>query len=311
MTKKIFTLALGLALSSGLMAQTISGITPATGNQGQTLPIIVSGQNTAFTQGSMTMFLSQGSYTIGQAGSGIANISIVNSTTISANLNVPGSAPVGFYDLYIMGTGSSTLNKTSAFEVAQPSGASVAVSPNGGQPGKAFSATFTVSGASFKSSAQQTIEKVWLSLNGEVITDITNISVVNATTFTADVNVPVGTTQGMWDVNVYTDDNMMYTSTASFDIDNTFSRAEYNNVDFKIYPNPVTTELTAVFETQYSDMDVQIFDLTGKAVSQYSYSVEVQENLIKVNTENLAKGSYTIQFISNDEVVAAKKLVRQ
>ena len=123
--------------------------------------------------------------------------------------------------------------------------------------------------------------------------------------------MPAGTTQGMWDVNVYTDDTLMYTSSASFDIDNTFSRAEYNNVDFKIYPNPVTTELTAVFEVQYTDMHVQIFDLTGKAVSQYSYSVEVQENQINVNTENLAKGSYTIQFISNDKVVAAKKLVRQ
>lgn len=311
MTINIFNLALGLVLSSGLVAQTITGLSPSSGHQGQTLPIIVSGQNTSFNQGSMTMFLSQGSYTLGQSSSAITNISIVNGTTISANLNVPGSAPVGFYNLYIMGTGSSTLNKASAFEVMQPSVSSVAVSPNGSQPGNAFNATFTVNGASFKSSAQQIIEKVWLSLNGEVITDITNISVVNATTFTADVNVPAGTTQGMWDVNVHTDDDMMYTSPASFDIDNTFSRAEYNNVDFKIYPNPVTTELTAVFETQYTDMDVQIFDLTGKTVSKYSYSVEVQENLIKVNTENLAKGSYTIQFISNDEVVAAKKLVRQ
>src|SRR5690606_22333170 len=123
MTKKILLSAFGWALSTALMAQSISGISPAVGNQGQTLPIIISGQNTSFMQGSVSMILHQGSYTIGQC-NGFSNVVVVNNSSISANLSVPGGAPVGFYDLLMSGTGSSTLNKTMAFEVLQPSGAS-------------------------------------------------------------------------------------------------------------------------------------------------------------------------------------------
>lgn len=312
MTKKILSSAFGLLLSAGLAAQSISGVTPSVGNQGQTLPIIISGQNTAFTQGSVSMMLSQGSYTIGQgSATGFSNIVVVNSSSVSANLSVPGGAPLGYYDLYMYGAGSSTLNKMMAFEVMQPSGASLAVWPTGTQPGNVVSATFVVNSANFKSSAQQVIEKVWLSLGNEVITDVSNINVLNPTTFTADINVPAGTTQGLWDVNVYTDDEVMYTNTQAFDIDNTFSRKEYSNVNFKVYPNPVTSELIASFDGEYANMDIQIFDLSGKPVSNYSYNVEVQETQVKVNTENLAKGSYMIHFIANDEVVATKKVVRQ
>lgn len=309
MTKRILASAFGLLLSSGLVAQSISGMSPAMGNQGQTLPIIISGQNTAFSQGSVSMYLRQGT-SFNMIGQGNAALTAVSNTSLAINFAVPGSATLGFYDLWVQ-SGSSTLTKPMAFEVTQPSAASVAVSPSGSQPGNVVGATFTVSGASFKKSSNQLIEKVWLSLGKEVITDITNIQIVNSTTFTADVNVQTGTTQGLWDVNVYTDDNMMFTNAAAFDISNTFSRKEFNNVDFKIYPNPVTSELTATFETRYSDMDVQIFDLSGKPVSRYKYQVEVQENQIKVNTEKLERGGYMIQFISNDEVVATKKMVRQ
>ncbi len=309
MTKKLLVSAFGLMLSTGLFAQSISSISPAAGNQGQTLPIIISGQNTTFTQGSVLTYLQQGS-SVMYLGQGSSMLNVVSNTSLAANFVVPGSATLGFYDLWVQ-SGSSTLTKPMAFEVRVPNRPAAYVSPNGSQPAKTFNATFSVSGASFKRSAQQIIERVWLSLNGEVITDITNISVVNGNTFTADITIPAGTTEGMWDVNVYTDDKMMFTNRAYFDISATFSRAEYNNVDFRIYPNPVTTELTAVFETHYANMDVQIFDLTGKAVSRYSYSVEVQENQIKVNTENLVKGAYTVQFTSDNEVVATKKLVRQ
>ena len=310
MTKRILSSVFGLMLSTGLVAQSISGMSPALGNQGQTLPIIISGQNTTFTQGSVSMYLRQGtSFNI--IGQGNAALTAVNNTSLAINFVVPGSATLGFYDLWVQ-TGSSTLSKSMAFEITQPSSsASIAVLPSGSQPGNVVGATFTVSGASFKSSAQQVIEKVWLSLGSEVITDISNIQVVNSTTFTADVNVLPGTTQGLWDVNVYTDDEMMYTNTAAFDVSNTFSRKEFNNVDFKIYPNPVTTELTATFETHYSDMDIQLFDLSGKPVSRSNYAVEIQGNQIKINTEKLPTGGYMIQFISNDEVVATKKLLRQ
>lgn len=313
MTKKLLLSALGLTLSAGLSAQSLNGISPSVGNSGQTLPIIISGQNTSFTQqASMTLFLSQGSFTIGQGSStGFSNISILNNTTISATLSVPGSSPIGYYDLYVLGTGSSTLNKPMAFEVMVPGPPSVSVSPAGGKPGNTVNGTFTVSGGNFKSAAVQIIDKVWLSLGNEVITDVSNIQVVNSTTFTADVNLSGNVTQGKWDVNVYTDDNVMFTNPASFDVSETFSRKEFNQAHFEIYPNPVNDVLTATFEGHYSDLDARLIDLSGKPVSAYSYQVKVLENGLEVNMGTLPKGSYMIQFISNGETIATKKLVRQ
>lgn len=315
MTQKLLLSACGLIFSSVMVAQTISGMTPASGNTGQTLPIIISGQNTNFNSqgsGTISLLLTQGSHTIGQGtNTGFSNVSVVNSTTVSATLSIPGSSTLGFYDLWVIGAGSSTLNKGMAFEVMQPSSPSVNVSPAGGKPGSTVNGTFTVSGGNFKKSSVQTIEKVWLSLGNELITGISNIQVVNSTTFTADVALPANATQGMWDVNVYTDDNMMFTNPASFEVDNSFSRKEFANAHFKVYPNPVTDEFTASFETYYADMDIVIIDLSGKPISRYSYSVQMQEKEIKVNIENLPKGTYMVQFTSNDEVVASKKLVRK
>lgn len=312
MSKKLLTTALAISLTTGLMAQSISGMSPGVGNQGQTLPIIISGQNSSFHQGIGAMYLSQGTYTIGQGSStGFTNITIVNPTTISATLSIPANANLGFYDLLVPRTGTSTLNKFMAFEVRQPSGSQVVVSPNGGQPGKTVNATFTVSGATFKSSTQQTIEKVWLSMNGEIITDISNIQVVNATTFTADVAIPAGATEGLWNVNVYADDKVMYSANHGFEVDNTFSRQEYANTHFKLYPNPVSDVLTATFDIHLSNLDVQITTLDGKVVSPYSYKVSVEEKSVKVNLENLPKGVYMVQFTSNSEVIASKKILRQ
>jgi len=312
MTKKLLASAFALAFSTGLLAQSISGMSPAVGNQGQALPIIISGQNTSFAQGSGSIFLSQGSYTIGQGSTtGFSNVVVMNPTTISATLSVPGNANLGFYDLWVPGSGSSTLNKSMAFEVRQSSGSQVVATPSGGQPGKTVNTTFNVNGASLKSSVQQTIEKVWLSLGNELITDISNIQVINATTFTADVSIPASATEGVWNVNVYTDDKMMYTTNAGFEVDNTFSRKEFGNAHFKVFPNPVVNELTATFEAYYSNLDVQILSLDGKVVSPYDYKVSIEENLIKVNTQSLPTGAYMIQFISDNEIVASRKIVRQ
>lgn len=312
MTKKLLFTALSMLFFTGLYAQSINGIAPNKGNQGQTLPIIVSGQNTSFAPGQVNMMLTQGSYTIGQGtGTGFQNVTVSNSATISANLSIPGSATLGFYDLWVFGSGSSTLYKPMAFEVRVPGTPLIAMTPNGSQPGNVVNATFQVSGANFKTSMVQLIDKVWLSYGNEVLTDISNIQVVNATTFTADVNVPAGTTNGFWDVNVYTDDEVMFTSQGAFEISNTFSRKEQSVLDVSLYPNPATDRLTATFKTPYTAIDVELFDLTGKRIARNNYTVEHQGNSVTVHTKDLPHGSYMVQFSAKEEVLATKQFVRQ
>ncbi len=50
MSKKLFSVSLAILLAGGLYAQSVSILNPSVGQNGQTLPIIISGQNTAFTK---------------------------------------------------------------------------------------------------------------------------------------------------------------------------------------------------------------------------------------------------------------------
>jgi hypothetical protein len=310
MLKKLQLFSL-LILAGSLTAQTVSTLNPAAGNTGQTLPIIISGQNTSFTQGSISLLLSQGSKSIGQGSStGFSNIISVNNTSISANLSVPGSATLGFYTLSV-NSGSSTINRLNAFEVRPSATPRVAVSPAGSKPGQNINVSFTVSGASFKNLMQQNIEKVWLNLGTEVNTNITNIQVLNATTFTADISIPASATKGLWDVNVYTDDAVIYQSPQYFEIDNTFSRKEFNSSAFSIYPNPVNDEFSIILNTVYPNMEIKIVDLSGKAINadQYSFTIESQE--VKVSAKRLATGTYLVQLQSDSQLIGTKKLIKK
>ena len=142
-------------------AQSVS-INPVNGNRGQSLPIVISGQGTNFTnQGSGTtpIYLMQGSYVLGQGSqTAFTNISVVNPTTILAHLHVPGNAPLGLYDLFV-NAGTATV-QPQAFTVNQGASSSITVSPGGSKPGASTNVTITVPGGSFKTQAQ-IIEQVW------------------------------------------------------------------------------------------------------------------------------------------------------
>lgn len=310
--KKFLLIALTSFGATALFGQSITGISPDKGNQGQTLPIIISGQNTQFTSGSNTFLsLTNGVQTINQGTStGFTNVAVVNSTTISANLSVPGSSALGFYDLWVS-SGSSTITKQMAFEVRQPGTPAIVMLPAGSQPNKTFTAILNVNGSSFKTASQK-IDKAWLSLGNEVIELSSNVQILNANTFSTSLTIPAGVTQGMWDINVYTDDKQLYASKQAFSISNTFSRAEYNNAAFDLYPNPATNKVIVKFEGHYNGMDVQIFDLSGKAVSNFTFKQNLEENKMEVITEALPTGVYTMQFLSKEGgVIAVKKLVRK
>ncbi len=310
--KKLLFLTLLSFGAPSLFAQSITGISPDKGEAGQTLPIIISGQNTSFTGGNNTFLqLRQGPSVIGQSGnSGFTNISVVNSSSISANLSLPGSSTLGFYDLWVS-SGSSTLQKLMAFEVISPSPTpKVTISPVGAQPNRTINATFTVTGSSFKTTAQK-IEKVWLSLGTQVIEVVNNVQVLSANSFSANVVIPANSAQGNWDVSVYTDDKKLYTSKAAFQITNTFSRNEYNNAAFELYPNPASEKVLVTFEGTYPQMEVKIFDLTGKSISNFTYKRNFEENKMEVLTETLPTGVYMMQFIANNQIIAVKKLVRK
>jgi len=309
MFKKLQLLVLLIA-SGSMTAQTVSIVNPRVGYTGQTLPIIISGQNTSFTQGSLSVMLLQGSQSIGQGSSTAISYVIANNTILLGSLVVPVSANLGFYDLFV-NSGSSTISRSNAFEVLPSGIPSVAVSPDGSKPGQNINATFTIIGASFKNQMQQNVESVWLSLGGEMITNVQNIQVINSTSFSADISIPNSATIGFWDASVYTDDGTMYHSPGYFEINATFSREEFNANNFNLFPNPAGDEFSISLNGNYTDLKINIIDLSGKAINTDLYSSTVQNQAVKVNAKGLAAGTYLVQLLSNSQLIGTKKLIKE
>lgn len=307
MAKKLLTTFAFVLLAYLSGAQGITSVNPGVGNRGQTLPLIVSGQNTNFSsQASATLFLKQGSFTISQG-----TMTVVNSNRVDAVITIPSNAPLGFYDLFV--NSGSFQSKSAAFVVKQGTNTSnMLVQPAGGKPGNTLTnISFHIPGAQFKSNQSVGINSVWFSKGSQVLNTATNITVINPNTFTADVMIPSGTTQGKWNVNVLTNDDISYTKSEGFLIDQTFVIGEWGISlnDFKLYPNPTTDYLHLEFDQNVnSDLKVVVLDMTGK-VLKADFEVNYDDKIIKTDVADLPKGNYVIQLTYKDHILSSKKWI--
>jgi hypothetical protein len=74
------------------------------------------------------------------------------------------------------------------------------------------------------------------------------------------------------------------------------------------YPNPFTDKIVISVNSQTNKrLDVRIIDITGKSVYSKSASIQQGSSIIQIeNLGKIAKGVYTLQIISNDEITTKK-----
>ncbi|NQY66289.1 MAG: T9SS type A sorting domain-containing protein [Flavobacteriales bacterium] len=95
--KSIFTLLIAL-LPFLTIAQNISSIVPSSGNNGETLNVTITGVNTNFSQASSALNFNFGNIYI--SANGVNSYTVVNSTTINANITIPANTYIGDYNIY-------------------------------------------------------------------------------------------------------------------------------------------------------------------------------------------------------------------
>jgi hypothetical protein len=92
-------------------------------------------------------------------------------------------------------------------------------------------------------------------------------------------------------------------------LENVGINEEISESNFKVYPNPVVSNLTIEVELPVeSTTSIQIYNSVGKVVKEV-YQGEIKSDVLNVNVEDLASGSYFIRFTTNNEQFNKKFII--
>tara|TARA_B100001287_G_scaffold42180_1_gene31307 strand:+ start:71617 stop:74454 length:2838 start_codon:yes stop_codon:yes gene_type:complete len=122
--KKIYSLILSVILASGFYSQSLTAITPSSANQGETLDVTITGQNTNFSQASSTSLSLYFEFNQSSSTINVSNILASDDNTLTASISVPEDETLGSYDLIVYNNVDGNLSLAGGFEITEtpPSG---------------------------------------------------------------------------------------------------------------------------------------------------------------------------------------------
>lgn len=182
-------LSLFLLLPFIMNAQSITGISPNSGQQGQVLTVSISGQSTVFQQGTNTVKLFKNGTTIFAT-----STTVTSPTSISATFSFSAAHPAGVYDVIVANytpTSSLTLSAGFTLYAAGSSPSIQSISPNTAAQGQTLQVSITGQNTTF----QQGTNLVKLYRNGTAIITIAGTSVNDSllqATFAFNTSHPPG-----------------------------------------------------------------------------------------------------------------------
>jgi Metallo-peptidase family M12/Secretion system C-terminal sorting domain len=78
-----------------------------------------------------------------------------------------------------------------------------------------------------------------------------------------------------------------------------------------VYPNPTTEKVNLFCNSNYNNMQIQIFDAIGKLVFTQTKEKAVKGEVVTVSLSNLARGIYSIKLQANNAETTTKKIIVQ
>lgn len=80
---------------------------------------------------------------------------------------------------------------------------------------------------------------------------------------------------------------------------------------FDLYPNPSNGAINVTYASSVEGMvNVRVFDLVGKAVADYNFSVNEGENFINLDLSSLEKGLYVVEVLQGETSSTAKVILK-
>lgn len=217
-----------LAISTTLSAQTLISIDPDNAEQGESLIVAITGQNTHFQQGSGTtdVWFSQGSPTVYIDAT---SFWAPSDTLVYGSFDIPVYARAGSWNVNLQDDVDGTLTLTDGFTITGgPAPALASINPANAQQGQLLAVAITGQNTHFQQGSQVSI---WLSEQGSPTVRIEAFWFLNETLLLACFRIPPNATTGLKDLNVYNDIDWTLT------LDNSFTITPYNPLITTITPD--------------------------------------------------------------------------
>ena len=224
--KKLLMIIILFSLPTTLAAQTITSIVPNSAQQGESLSVTISGQNTYFSQGTPTaVYSSQGSTTINAT-----SFSATSDTLLSATFDIPIDASTGNWNVHVNGYVGEwfwngwywelefvSLELTDGFTITStvPSPSLISIVPSSAEQGESLSVNITGQNTTFQQGTGTT--GVWFTQGTSTI-NASSYSASSDTSLSVDFDIPVDAATGLWDVSVETYIDGVLTLTDGFTI---------------------------------------------------------------------------------------------
>jgi len=199
MKLKFLTVILLTIFSGSINAQVISGVSPSSGDQGQSITVSISGSGTNFTQATSTSAIRfrQGTNTVINPDS----YNIISDTQIDADFSIPNNQKLGLYDVDVYTTSDGNVIGVDGFYVnPDPTSAYIDnVTPSSGNPGQ--SVVVSISGQNTNFSQATSTQGIWFSQGTSTYYPY-NYDVVDNENMAAYFSIPYNANLGLYNVNV-------------------------------------------------------------------------------------------------------------
>ncbi len=257
-----------LCIAELLAAQTISNLSPNSGNAGQSLTISITGSNTHFTAGSAAL----ADFEFAQGSSTTTNINVLSWTNIEADVDIPAAATTGYYDLYAYNSFDGDLHTDRAFYV-NGTPQRFTISPTGANPGQTLTITITGSNTHFNSASPTAYIDLDFVQGSATSIVQGNLSIANDTLMAAQFTIPPVVTSAYYSVYVSTDQDgrLVAPNALSIPAVNGINEINNNEISLSAYPNPYVDRVMLNGELKKSStVEIEIFTSGGKKIFEKS-----------------------------------------
>lgn len=280
-------------------APQIRYISPSRGALGNNLNITVFTSNTTLTKATnliLTLFI-QGGTNITATG-----ITVINDTSFTASISIPGNAILGMYNARLQNTPQGTLTAANAFEVI-----AVPVTPKikSVEPDSVFYGQQNVvlkincSGTKFLRAKLLKVEIISPSVM-VLVND--SVKALNDTVVNVYLSIPRSAELGKYDIAITTDVEGTFMLAQGLSVVHNVSIAD-NQSDMKVFPNPFISDI--FISSPITINNLTITDLSGKIILSV---MNINEKELSVKLENTPSGYYILRMDTEEQVKIFKVL---